>query len=94
MDACPNINVESPLRDQKDRSTGKASTPSSALIFLLAATAGLVVMNIYYNQPILNAIAGTLKVGPSRHRLGINRHPARLRGGHAVCPTHRRQRRP
>jgi predicted MFS family arabinose efflux permease len=41
----------------------KAETPSASLIFLLAATAGLVVMNLYYNQPILNAIAATLKVG-------------------------------
>jgi len=37
--------------------------PSGALIFLLAATAGLVVMNIYYNQPVLNAIAATFGVG-------------------------------
>ena len=43
----------------------KAETPSGGLIFLLAATAGLVVMNLYYNQPILNAIAATFKVGPS-----------------------------
>jgi hypothetical protein len=35
------------------------------LIFLLAATAGLVVANLYYNQPILNAIAATFKVGPA-----------------------------
>jgi predicted MFS family arabinose efflux permease len=40
-------------------------TPSAGLIFLLAATAGLVVANIYYNQPVLNAIAATFKVGPA-----------------------------
>jgi len=32
------------------------------LIFLLATTAGLVVMNIYYNQPVLNAIAVSLNI--------------------------------
>jgi MFS family permease len=32
------------------------------LIFLLATTAGLVVMNIYYNQPVLNAIAILLNI--------------------------------
>src|SRR6202047_4032110 len=42
-----------------------AKAPSRALIFLLAATAGLVVMNIYYNQPILNAIAASFRVGPA-----------------------------
>jgi predicted MFS family arabinose efflux permease len=47
------------------RSSAKAATPSGGLIFLLAATAGLVVMNLYYNQPILNAIATTFKVGPA-----------------------------
>ena len=39
--------------------------PSAALIFLLAATAGLVVMNLYYNQPILNAIGASFRVGPA-----------------------------
>lgn len=42
----------------------QAKGPSAALIFLLAATAGLVVANIYYNQPVLNAIAATFGVGP------------------------------
>jgi predicted MFS family arabinose efflux permease len=45
------------------RSNTKVDTPSAGLIVLLAATAGLVVMNLYYNQPILNAIAATFKVG-------------------------------
>jgi predicted MFS family arabinose efflux permease len=39
-----------------------AKAPSRALIFLLATTAGLVVMNIYYNQPVLNAIAVSLNI--------------------------------
>jgi hypothetical protein len=39
-----------------------AQAPSRPLIFLLATTAGLVVMNIYYNQPVLNAIAITLNI--------------------------------
>jgi predicted MFS family arabinose efflux permease len=39
-----------------------AEAPSGPLIFLLATTAGLVVMNIYYNQPVLSAIAGSLHV--------------------------------
>ncbi len=43
----------------------KPKGPPGALIFLLAATAGLVVMNIYYNQPILNAIAASFRVGPT-----------------------------
>ena len=45
------------------RSNARGATPSAGLIFLLAATAGLVVMNLYYNQPVLNAIAATFKVG-------------------------------
>src|SRR5258708_12023626 len=43
----------------------KPKGPPGALIFLLAATAGLVVMNIYYNQPILNAIAASFRFGPT-----------------------------
>jgi predicted MFS family arabinose efflux permease len=39
--------------------------PSRSLVFLLAITAGLVVMNIYYNQPILNEIAESFKIGSS-----------------------------
>jgi predicted MFS family arabinose efflux permease len=51
--------------DGDPHAKAKAEAPSAGLIFLLAATAGLVVMNIYYNQPILNAIATTFKVGPA-----------------------------
>jgi predicted MFS family arabinose efflux permease len=51
--------------NQNARSTATRATPSAGLIFLLAATAGLVVANIYYNQPVLNAIAATFKVGPA-----------------------------
>ena len=47
------------------RPEAKPKGPPGALIFLLAATAGLVVMNIYYNQPILNAIAASFRVGPA-----------------------------
>jgi predicted MFS family arabinose efflux permease len=50
--------------DGDPHAKAKAEAPSAGLIFLLAATAGLVVMNIYYNQPILTAIAATFKVGP------------------------------
>jgi predicted MFS family arabinose efflux permease len=42
----------------------KLSMPSGALVLLLAITAGLVVMNIYYNQPILNEMAATFKTTP------------------------------
>jgi predicted MFS family arabinose efflux permease len=45
--------------------TPEAPTPSRSLVVLLAMTAGLVVMNIYYNQPILNEIAASFKVGSS-----------------------------
>lgn len=51
--------------NQNARSSATGATPSAGLIFLLAATAGLVVANIYYNQPVLNAIAATFKVGPA-----------------------------
>jgi predicted MFS family arabinose efflux permease len=51
--------------NQNARSYARGATPSASLIFLLAVTAGLVVMNIYYNQPVLNAIAATFKVGPA-----------------------------
>jgi predicted MFS family arabinose efflux permease len=51
--------------NQNARSNAIGATPSAGLIFLLAATAGLVVANIYYNQPVLNAIAATFKVGPA-----------------------------
>ena len=51
--------------NQNARPTETRATPSAGLIFLLAATAGLVVANIYYNQPVLNAIAATFKVGPA-----------------------------
>jgi predicted MFS family arabinose efflux permease len=49
--------------NQSARSHARGATPSAGLIFLLAVTAGLVVMNLYYNQPILNAIAATFRVG-------------------------------
>jgi predicted MFS family arabinose efflux permease len=49
--------------NQNARSHARGATPSAGLIFLLAATAGLVVMNLYYNQPVLNAIAATFRVG-------------------------------
>jgi predicted MFS family arabinose efflux permease len=49
--------------NQSARSQARGATPSAGLIFLLAVTAGLVVMNLYYNQPILNAIAATFRVG-------------------------------
>jgi predicted MFS family arabinose efflux permease len=53
-------------RSTKDSSSIVADQgPSWPLIVLLGATAGLVVMNIYYNQPILNAIARSLGVGSS-----------------------------
>jgi predicted MFS family arabinose efflux permease len=51
--------------NQNTRCNARAANPSGGLIFLLAATAGLVVMNLYYNQPVLNAIAATFKVGPA-----------------------------
>ena len=53
-------------RPTKDRpSTADPHGPSWPLIVLLGASAGLVVMNIYYNQPILNAIADSLAIGSS-----------------------------
>jgi len=51
--------------NQNARSNATGAAPSASLIFLLAATSGLVVANLYYNQPILNAIAATFKVGPA-----------------------------
>jgi predicted MFS family arabinose efflux permease len=42
-----------------------SSMPSRCLVFLLAITSGLVAMNIFYNQPILNEIGGSLKVESS-----------------------------
>jgi predicted MFS family arabinose efflux permease len=51
----------SPPRHCRSTSHG----PSGVLTLLMAATAGLVVANIYYNQPILNDIAATFKVGPA-----------------------------
>ena len=42
-----------------------SASPRWPLVLLLAITAGLVVMNIYYNQPILNAIAASLSVNSS-----------------------------
>ena len=47
---------------QNGRSVENPKAPAWPLIFLLATTAGLVVMNIYYNQPILNAIARSLQI--------------------------------
>jgi predicted MFS family arabinose efflux permease len=55
----------SSTRNSNPQAEAKAETPSAGLIFLLAATAGLVVMNLYYNQPVLNAMATTFKVGPT-----------------------------
>lgn len=44
---------------------GIPGMPSQALIFLLSASAGLSVASLYYNQPILGLLAGSLKVSPA-----------------------------
>ena len=54
--------VDSSPAASAPRAPERAKAPSRALIFLLATTAGLVVMNIYYNQPVLNAIAVSLNI--------------------------------
>ena len=43
----------------------KATQLSNALLYLMAAGAGLVVANNYYNQPLLNLIAKTFEVTES-----------------------------
>ncbi|HET9375255.1 MAG TPA: MFS transporter [Chthoniobacterales bacterium] len=57
--------VDSPRSTKDSASIACDHGPSWPLIVLLGATAGLVVMNIYYNQPILNAIAGSLSIRSS-----------------------------
>lgn len=58
--------VIDPHHPAKDRpSAADSHGPSWPLIVLLGASAGLVVMNIYYNQPILNSIAGSLGIRSS-----------------------------
>jgi predicted MFS family arabinose efflux permease len=67
MDSSLTTVAGSPPHSQADRTSENVNTigPSFPLIFLLATTAGLVVMNIYYNQPILNAIGSSLNVNAS-----------------------------
>src|SRR3984893_2372901 len=62
MDSSLTTAVDSSPAAPARRVPESAKAPSRALIFLLATTAGLVVMNIYYNQPVLNAIAVSLNI--------------------------------
>jgi Arabinose efflux permease len=57
--------VDSPRSTKDSAAIADDHGPPWPLIVLLGATAGLVVMNIYYNQPILNAIAGSLSIRSS-----------------------------
>jgi len=52
-----------------DGSTGMVSAPSSAMVFLLATSCGVIVANIYYAQPLIALI------GPD---VGLGRHVASL----------------
>jgi predicted MFS family arabinose efflux permease len=57
--------LTSVVHSQRATINSRSIGPSWPLIVLLGTTAGLVVMNIYYNQPILNAIAGSLGIRSS-----------------------------
>lgn len=59
------LNGASGQKHVSSQDAPKSSMPSRWLIFLLAITSGLVAMNIFYNQPILNEIGGSLKVESS-----------------------------
>lgn len=54
--------------------------PSSALILLLAGAAGLSVAALYYNQPILGMLAGSLHASPT----AIGRIPTLTQVGYAA----------
>jgi predicted MFS family arabinose efflux permease len=45
---------------------GENTDPPGPIVLLLAFTAGAVVANLYYNQPLLTAIASTFRVGPAQ----------------------------
>jgi predicted MFS family arabinose efflux permease len=66
MDPSSTADVDPSSATANRRPVENTKAPSWPVILLLATTAGLVVMNIYYNQPVLNAIAGSLKVDSGR----------------------------
>lgn len=68
------------MNSHRSEASRLAAAPSSALIMLLAGAAGLGVAALYYNQPILGMLAGSLHASPS----DIGRIPTLTQIGYAA----------
>lgn len=55
-----------PVRAPGKAAPGENADPSGLIVLLLAFTAAAVVANLYYNQPLLSAIASTFRVGAAQ----------------------------
>jgi len=66
MKSCPRPSEVQPAGTPGKTVPGENAEPSGLIVLLLAFTAAAVVANLYYNQPLLTAIASTFRVGAAQ----------------------------